>query len=81
MAVVLTTMFALRNSLWHVLRQSMSSRASQESMAAAATKNVLRCVTDVNKLVNISLFRIINIKNVRSVTFFIGKMCNFATNS
>ena len=50
-------------------------------MAAAATKNVLRCVTDVNKQVNISLFRIINIKNVRSVTFFIGKMCNFATNS
>ena len=50
-------------------------------MAAAATKNVLRCVTVVNKQVNISLFRIINIKNVRSVTFFIGKMCNFATKS
>ena len=34
----------------------------------------------VNKLVNLSPYRIINIKNVRSVTFFIGKMSNFATN-
>ena len=41
----------------------------------------IRCSTDVNKLVNISLFRIINIKNVRIVTFFIGKMCDFAIKS
>ena len=35
----------------------------------------------VVKQVNLSPYRMINIKNVRSVTFFIGKMCNFATNS
>ena len=35
----------------------------------------------VVKQVNLSPYRMINIKNVRSVTFFIGKRSNFATNS
>ena len=35
----------------------------------------------VVKQVNLSPYRMINIKNVRSITFFIGKMCKFATNS
>ena len=34
----------------------------------------------VAKLVILSIYRIINIKNVRNITSFIGKMCNFATN-
>lgn len=35
----------------------------------------------VVKLVNLSPYRMINIKNVQYITFFIGKMSSFATNS
>ena len=35
----------------------------------------------VVKLVNLFPYRMISIKNVRNITFFIGKMCNFATKS
>ena len=35
----------------------------------------------VVKQVNLSPYRMINIKNVRRITFFIGKRSNFATNS
>ena len=35
----------------------------------------------VVKQVNLSPYRMINIKNVQYITFFIGKMSSFATNS